>query len=110
MEPKEGAELIGERIHYVSHGTPILADGTQTYPSLCRAGTITEVGTPDTEPCPHEEQVRYGGGCAVVGLAALNPTGLFFRPLSEGGAHHDAAGAPGTWHWAGDIDRCGGGT
>lgn len=66
---------IGRVVHYVSFGTP----GGE-YPSVCRAATITEVH--------HNEQ--------VVGLAVLNPTGLFFNRHNE---QDEDGHAGGTWHW-----------
>jgi hypothetical protein len=103
---------VGRIVHYVSYGTPPAADGSQAFASLCRAAIVTEVG----------EDGR-------VGLTAINPTGLFFHSLADGGCDfHDGAetigppdcpnvqqhGAPfrycacgwmeasyrgGTWHW-----------
>jgi hypothetical protein len=61
---------IGRVVHYVSYGTP----GGE-YKSECRAAVVTEA---DGE---------------VVGLCALNPTGLFFN---RGVAYHDGAETPGT--------------
>lgn len=85
-----GPDLIGEVAHYVSHGTPLRPDGTQAYPAQCRAATITEV-TPGGE---------------MVGLAVVNPTGLFFRSLADGGNVFDAdITAAGTWHWPGSGCR-----
>lgn len=69
---------IGQPVHYLSHGS---ADGT--YPATCRAATVTEVD-----------------GEQWVGLAVLNPTGLFFRSLAEGGVSQDEHQTRGgTWHW-----------
>jgi len=66
---------VGRIVHYVSYGTP----GGE-YASVCRAAVVTQV---------HDER--------VIGLAVLNPTGLFFHeacpPASEG------ARVGGTWHW-----------
>ncbi len=96
-------------VHYVSHGTPVRADGTQAYASKCRAATITEV----TE------------GSTDVGLAVFNPEGMFFQrgvPYNEGAEtpgdpdcpnrqQHanpfrycscgwaEASHVGGTWHW-----------
>jgi hypothetical protein len=66
---------VGRLVHYVSFGTP---DGE--YPKACRAAVITEVV--DDEH---------------VGLAVLNPGGLFF----DGAAPYNPAVEPpgGTWHW-----------
>ncbi|MFF4292073.1 hypothetical protein ACFY0N_00280 [Streptomyces vinaceus] len=82
---------VGRIVHYCSHGTPVREDGTQAFTAKCRAAVITEVNA--------EEPLQ-------VGLAVLNPTGLFFQPLAEGGCF-EAPGCPlppgerrpGTWHW-----------
>jgi len=94
---------VGRIVHYVSYGTP----GGE-YPSACRAAIITEADTSDT-----------------VGLAVLNPTGVFFdRTVThyEGGETPGSPDCPnsethgnpfrycacgwaeaslrgGTWHW-----------
>ncbi|MFG3710867.1 hypothetical protein [Micromonospora sp. NPDC047730] len=81
---------VGRIVHYVSYGTP----GGE-YTSQCRAAMITEVGDDDR-----------------LGLAVLNPTGVFFHSLADGGCERhdgdasDTPGAPdtpsyhgGTWHW-----------
>lgn len=70
---------VGRVVHYVAHGTPIREDGTQMFPAACRAATVTEV---DGDK---------------VGLAVLNPTGMFFHSLAAGGGcdYHDAAEKPG---------------
>lgn len=71
---------VGDTVHYVSHGTPLKPDGTQAYASRCRAAIVTEA-------------VQSEG---LLGLAVLNPTGLFFdQAVSEG----DHIREPGTWHW-----------
>jgi hypothetical protein len=83
---------VGRIVHYVSHGTPPRADGTQAFPPECRAAVITEV-----DP-------TYPGR---VGLSVINPTGLFFHPLAAGGSELlpvetediPASGRAGTWHW-----------
>jgi hypothetical protein len=72
--------MVGQWVHYVSHGTP----GGE-FTSQCRAATITEVDEGDWEH---------------VGLCVQNPTGLFFHPLAAGGSHQDDdEKAGGTWHW-----------
>lgn len=88
------APRIGDTIHYTSHGTPLLADGTRAYHPQCRAAIVTALGDPN------------------IALAILNPTGMFFdtdvpadnAPIIE---VRDAAGkvcisegqyTPGTWH------------
>jgi hypothetical protein len=94
---------VGRIVHYVSYGTP----GGE-YTSECRAAIIAETNTSDT-----------------VGLAVLNPTGMFFNRTvahDEGGETPGAADCPnaashgnpfrycacgwmeaahkgGTWHW-----------
>lgn len=77
---------VGRTVHYVSHGTPLRSDGTQAFPPQCRAATVTEVDAQDT---------------GRVGLAVINPTGLFFHPLAAGGSVHADAGGQiaGSWHW-----------
>jgi hypothetical protein len=90
---------VGRAVHYVSHGSPVRPDGTQEYVATCRAATVTEVNAEE----PYQ-----------VGLSVQNPTGLFFRPLSEGGSFlHDPDGEGcslppgerrgGTWHWPGRV-------
>lgn len=79
---------VNRWVHYVTPGS---ADGK--FPSTCRAAMVTEVqaaGVTDGEP----EQEK-------VGLFVVNPTGIHFRPLAEGGAVYDDAEnpAPYTWHW-----------
>ena len=70
---------IGRIVHYVSYGTP----GGE-HPMACRAAIITEVAV--TDGIEHS-----------VGLAVLNPTGLFLNravPRLE-----DATLTGGTWHF-----------
>jgi hypothetical protein len=64
---------IGDRVHYVSFGTP----GGE-YLATCRAAIVTETGTSDT-----------------VGLCVLNPTGQLF----DRAVIHDEDKRGGTWHW-----------
>lgn len=86
---------VSDHVHYVSHGTPMRADGTQAYSSVCRAAVVTEVG-----------DANLGEHSREVGLCVLNPTGMFFRDIDSGGNPHDPTGrAPGSWH---AIDECGG--
>jgi hypothetical protein len=80
---------VNRAVHYVSAGS---ADGK--YPSVCRAATITEVA--DSGSDVPESGVPY------VGLMVVNPTGVHFRPLSEGGAKYASADdglVSYTWHW-----------
>jgi hypothetical protein len=83
MAPGEQRLSAGQIVHYVSHGTPPRPDGSQAFLSVCRAAIVTEVGEND-----------------VIGLCAVNPTGLFFHSLKDGGAAHEEDEHPGgSWHW-----------
>lgn len=76
-EAKPVLPTVGGIVHYFSFGTP----GGE-YQSTVRAAIITEVDEPDNPESP-------------VGLAVLNPTGLFFNqhvPFGDAGGH---------WHWPG---------
>jgi hypothetical protein len=66
---------VGRVVHYVAYGTP----GGE-YASVDRAAIITQVHEPDKEDSP-------------VGLAVLNPSGLFFNEKVLFGIQ------PGRWHW-----------
>jgi len=72
------APSVGRVVHYASHGSK---DGT--YQSECRAAIVSEVADDN------------------VGLVVLNPSGLFFRSLADGGNAYDDSAKPkgGTWHW-----------
>lgn len=72
---------VGRVVHYVSHGTPPRADGSQAYTSECRAAVITQVGD------------------GTVGLCVLNPAGMFFREAVEPGTNFIDELHNGTWHW-----------
>lgn len=61
---------LGELVHYVSYGTP-----KGEFTSQCRAAYVTEKPDEDT----------YEGREGALGLAVLNPTGLFYHPLAMGG-------------------------
>lgn len=61
---------VGQIVHYVAHGTPIRADGTQAYPPACRAAIVTQV---------HDWTAPAGQSDHAVGLSVLNPTGMFFN-------------------------------
>lgn len=69
---------VGRIVHYRSYGTP----GGE-YAPQCRAAVVTEVGY------AHDEQ--------AVGLAVLNPTGLFFDRAIPHAPAREVMG--GTWHW-----------
>ncbi|MFF2522220.1 hypothetical protein [Streptomyces liangshanensis] len=68
---------VGRIVHYVSYGTP----GGE-YSTECRAAIVTELAEPDEDS-------------DVVGLAVLNPAGLFFNRAPQDESGHDG----GTWHW-----------
>lgn len=72
---------VGRMVHYVSYGTP----GGE-YPSVCRAAVVTEVAPSDAAPDDADK----------VGLAVLNPEGMFFnRDVRYSDREHDG----GSWHW-----------
>jgi hypothetical protein len=65
---------LGEDIHYVSHGTPYMVDGTQMFRSACRAAKVTEIDRVDRK---------------CIGIMVMNPTGLLFHSLAAGGCLRD---------------------
>lgn len=76
---------IGRIVHYVSYGTP----GGE-YKKECRAAVITQVGG--------TQQSQIDGAVVdTIGLAVLNPAGMFFQPAIE--QAEDAEPKGGTWHW-----------
>ncbi len=80
MTTQQPLPSVGRIVHYVPHGTPVRADGTQAFPSACRAAIITDVDYPNH----------------TVDLAVLNPTGMFFNR----GCHQDETSKRGgSWHW-----------
>lgn len=104
---------VGRVVHYVSRGS---ADGV--FPPACRAAIITEIGVDRAELRSHGEKEPLAAREFVngtVGLAVLNPTGLF---LDRGIEHSEAypmgspAGrvcdpskhTPGTWHWPARVE------
>lgn len=88
---------VGQIVHYVSHGTPVREDGTQAYPVQCRAAVVTEVGEWPEGKTSEEARRNIA---VPVGLCVMNPTGLFFHPLADGGCVQSEDGHEGgTWHW-----------
>ena len=74
---------VGRIVHYLSHGSPVLEDGTQRYKPECRAAIVTQ-------------NLEGFMGVKLTGVAVMNPTGLFFEfgcPQDEGKS------MGGTWHW-----------
>jgi hypothetical protein len=69
---------VGRILHYTSYGTP----GGE-YGSACRAAIVTQVN-----------------GSLAVGLAILNPTGMFFNEDVDPNPS-EGPRKPGTWHWPG---------
>ncbi len=89
VTPASPVPSPGRIVHCVSYGSPVQPDGSQKFHSQCRAAIITE-----TEPR------RPADANVYVGLAAINPTGIFFHPLSDGGCPQDEeTHRGGTWHW-----------
>jgi hypothetical protein len=87
---------VGNIVHYVSHGTPVRPDGSQEYPSACRAAIIAEViDLGDISQLGNPEDLPM---CPVV-LCVLNPAGLFFCDAEQDENDH----AGGTWHWPGRV-------
>jgi hypothetical protein len=75
---------VGRVVHYVSYGTP----GGE-FSSQCRAAIVTEV-----------EAVPQSLGGERVGLAVLNPTGIFLHSIASGGCvQREDNKVGGTWHW-----------
>lgn len=87
---------IGTPVHYVSYGTP----GGE-YKSVCRHAVVTEY-----RPAVNGELTPTGFDMTVdverVGLCVVNPTGLFFHPLSDGGCTRGYAS--GQFHEPGDCE------
>lgn len=75
---------VGRIVHYVSHGTPVRKDGSQAFTSQCRTALVTEVDEDDPDS---------------VGIAVINPTGMFFHSLAQGGCVRHEGKSGGTWHW-----------
>lgn len=72
---------IGQIVHYVSYGTP----GGE-HKKACRTAIITQVVDPAGE-----------AGSGIVGLAVLNPGGIFFdQECPHVDAEHMLGGS---WHW-----------
>lgn len=99
---------VGRIVHYQSYGTP----GGE-YPSVPRAAVITEAPAPvelqgvPPEQCPepgwHQTHnycpacswTRPQPGAPMVGLAVLNPEGMFFNR----GVPYAEEPTPGHWSW-----------
>jgi len=78
---------VGRIVHYVSYGTP----GGE-YGKECRAAIVTQVNGPGADE--HER----------IGVAVLNPSGMFFHddlPELDPAVHGYRGG---TWHWPERVD------
>ncbi|OKI19322.1 hypothetical protein [Streptomyces sp. CB03911] len=94
MRPK-----VGDVVHYYSHGSPVLYDGSQRYPSKPRAAMITDVPAylvaEPYDGCPNGMRDHEDRPMWLVSLAVLNPTGVHFDlnvPYAE-------TPEPGCWSW-----------
>ncbi len=97
---------VGRIVHYVSHGSPIREDGTQAFPSVCRAAVVAEVGAwitvrtsdgrsydrSEGRPIRVAEQWYYDD---AVTLTVLHPTGDSRHACKHDETDHTG----GTWHW-----------
>jgi hypothetical protein len=79
---------IGDRVHYRSHGSPILIDGTQIHAPKCRPADVIE----------HL-------GAEVCILFVKNPSGVFFDDCRHDETRWPDAppGEGGTWHYPCDV-------
>lgn len=77
---------VSDNVHYVARGS---ADGY--YGMECRAAIVTQVTNPSAVPGTAYDVVDV----EAVGLAVLNPTGLFFHTSVK---HVEEEMAGGTWH------------
>jgi hypothetical protein len=84
---------VGRVVHYVSYGTP----GGE-YTSECRAAIVTETGQLLVSEVTDGVE---GKSEPVVGLAVLNPTGMFFNRCVQ---QDEETKAGGTWHWPERVD------
>jgi hypothetical protein len=78
---------VGRIVHYVSFGTP-----NGEYGKECRAAIVTQVNGAGADE--HER----------VGVAVLNPSGMFFHedlPELDPAVHGHKGG---TWHWPERVD------
>ena len=80
------APSVGEIVHYVSYGTP----GGE-YAKECRAAIVTIVNGRAIDPATGGPSASWD-----VGLAVLNPEGMFFNRHCVQMEH---ARDGGTWHW-----------
>lgn len=79
---------IAQTVHYMSYGTPVQPDGSQAYPSVCRAAIVTAVDT-------YQDSEADGVHVGHVSLCVLNPDGMFFNRAVFRDEDHRRGG---TWH------------
>jgi hypothetical protein len=103
-EPPRDAE-VGDVVHYVARGS---ADGR--FPPVCRAALITEIvrREPVEVRNSHDQVAVSYSPPPRVGLAVLNPSGLFFHSVEMGGVEHGEAvgvreGLPADEHAVGPL-------
>ncbi|AYD81625.1 hypothetical protein SEA_KROMP_24 [Streptomyces phage Kromp] len=87
---------LGQTVHYVSHGTPLRADGSQAHTSRCRAAVVTAVHELAVSPAALTESDMW-----VVDLCVLNPTGFF---LDQRLVQMEFGRTGGTWHTTDSCD------
>lgn len=80
---------IGSRVHYRSHGSPVLPDGSQVHAPKCRPAIAVE-------PIAGE----------VWTFQVINPSGIHFDECRHDETRWPDAppGTGGTWHWPCDGD------
>jgi hypothetical protein len=91
---------VGLGVHYVSHGSPRRDDGSQDYPSVCRAATVTVLRDTEVRRWAGSEPQELGA--CTVGLAVLSEGGLLFADAQQ----DEDTFAGGTWHFMGNGPRC----
>jgi hypothetical protein len=69
-------------------------------PQVCDTVLYRSYGTPKGEYTPQERAAIVTETDGLwVGLVVLNPTGMFFRSLADGGCHFSPRAEGGTWRW-----------
>lgn len=88
------APRVGSRVHYVSHGSPLDAEGAQRYPSACRAAIVTEIPGMMFDPLTLLPEHRELLPDQPVSLVVFSPAGLHFDDCER----DEEGRAGGTWH------------
>jgi hypothetical protein len=81
---------IGRIVHYQAFGTP-----KGEYPSVPRAAVITQVWEQTALVGGDDDESEEATLTGEVGLAILNPTGMFFQPKVP----YSETPKPGHWNW-----------